>query len=95
MELEAPEGSPLVNNCYWWNIVLTMGVGFFVNGPYSLITTAVSAELGQHPSLQVKGQPPTSQPSSVTMALWQCIAKIQNFSPPSGCLDDQSHITKI
>ena len=60
MELEAPEGSPLVNNCYWWNIVLTMVVGFFVNGPYSLITTAVSAELGQHPSLQVRDSLPTA-----------------------------------
>jgi hypothetical protein len=26
-------------------------VGFFVNGPVSLITTAVSADLGAHPSL--------------------------------------------
>ncbi|CAB0012764.1 unnamed protein product [Nesidiocoris tenuis] len=35
----------------WLNIILLFAVGFFVNGPYALITTAVSAELGCHPSL--------------------------------------------
>ncbi|BES90545.1 solute carrier family 37 (glycerol-3-phosphate transporter), member [Nesidiocoris tenuis] len=35
----------------WLNIILLFTVGFFVNGPYALITTAVSAELGCHPSL--------------------------------------------
>lgn len=34
------------------NIVLMMIVGFFVNGPYALITTAVSADLGTHSSLK-------------------------------------------
>jgi MFS family permease len=34
------------------NIVLMMLSGFFVNGPYALITTAVSADLGTHESLQ-------------------------------------------
>ncbi len=29
-----------------------MIVGLLVNGPYALITTAVSAELGTHPSLE-------------------------------------------
>lgn len=33
------------------NISLMMAAGFFVNGPYSLITTAVSADLGTHSSL--------------------------------------------
>jgi OPA family glycerol-3-phosphate transporter-like MFS transporter 1/2 len=33
------------------NIVLMMLSGFFVNGPYALITTAVSADLGTHESL--------------------------------------------
>lgn len=33
------------------NMFLLIGVGFLVNGPYSLITTAVSAELGTHSSL--------------------------------------------
>lgn len=28
-----------------------MAAGFFVNGPYALITTAVSADLGTHKSL--------------------------------------------
>lgn len=34
------------------NIVLMMIAGLFVNGPYALITTAVSADLGTHPSLR-------------------------------------------
>ena len=32
--------------------VLLLATGFLVNGPYALITTAVSANLGQHPSLE-------------------------------------------
>ena len=35
------------------NIALMMMSGFCVNGPYALITTAVSADLGTHDSLQV------------------------------------------
>ena len=31
-----------------------MLAGFFVNGPYALITTAVSADLGTHESLQAR-----------------------------------------
>lgn len=34
------------------NIVLMMVSGLFVNGPYALITTAVSADLGTHSSLR-------------------------------------------
>ena len=34
------------------NILLLNVVGFLVNGPYALITTAVSAELGTHHSLE-------------------------------------------
>lgn len=34
------------------NIFLLFVVGLFVNGPYALITTSVSAELGQHKSLE-------------------------------------------
>merc|ERR1712129_423034 len=45
-------GEPVHNACFSWNIALTLVTGILVNGPYSLITTAVSAELGQHPSLQ-------------------------------------------
>lgn len=33
------------------NIVLLLIAGILVNGPYALITTAVSAELGTHPNL--------------------------------------------
>ncbi|WCJ25792.1 Glucose-6-phosphate exchanger SLC37A2 [Euphorbia peplus] len=34
------------------NIILMMIAGLFVNGPYALITTAVSADLGTHSSLR-------------------------------------------
>lgn len=34
------------------NIVLMLIAGMFVNGPYALITTAVSADLGTHSSLK-------------------------------------------
>lgn len=34
------------------NIALLLVVGALVNGPYALITTAVSAELGTHSSLK-------------------------------------------
>jgi OPA family glycerol-3-phosphate transporter-like MFS transporter 1/2 len=34
------------------NVVLLIIVGFLVNGPYALITTAVSADLGTHHSLE-------------------------------------------
>lgn len=34
------------------NIMLLIVVGILVNGPYALITTAVSAELGTHSSLE-------------------------------------------
>ena len=33
--------------CYAGNVGLLLTVGFLVNGPYALITTAVSAELGR------------------------------------------------
>ncbi|PQM40827.1 putative glycerol-3-phosphate transporter 4 [Prunus yedoensis var. nudiflora] len=34
------------------NIALMMVAGLFINGPYALITTAVSADLGTHSSLR-------------------------------------------
>ena len=34
------------------NIFLMFVVGFLANGPYALITTAVSADLGTHPELK-------------------------------------------
>merc|ERR1711990_1225687 len=50
--IKSNHGEPVHNACFNWNITLTLITGILVNGPYSLITTAVSAELGQHPSLQ-------------------------------------------
>ncbi|KAJ6804558.1 putative glycerol-3-phosphate transporter 1 [Iris pallida] len=35
----------------YWNVALMFITGMFVNGPYALITTAVSADLGTHSSL--------------------------------------------
>ncbi|XP_051138228.1 putative glycerol-3-phosphate transporter 1 [Andrographis paniculata] len=35
-----------------WNVILMFITGLFVNGPYALITTAVSADLGTHSSLK-------------------------------------------
>ncbi|CAL9208085.1 unnamed protein product [Musa acuminata subsp. burmannicoides] len=36
----------------YWNVALMFVAGMFVNGPYALITTAVSADLGTHSSLK-------------------------------------------
>ncbi|KAL6633831.1 hypothetical protein ACP70R_026502 [Stipagrostis hirtigluma subsp. patula] len=36
----------------YWNIILMLITGMLVNGPYALITTAVSADLGTHSSLR-------------------------------------------
>ena len=44
-------GLPVINSCYLMNTLLLMLTGLLVNGPYALITTAVSAELGTHKSL--------------------------------------------
>ena len=41
-------GVPVHNSCFTWNIVVLFGTGVLVNGPYALITTAVSAELGNY-----------------------------------------------
>merc|ERR1719430_690990 len=50
--IKSSHGEPVHNACFNWNITLTLFTGILVNGPYALITTAVSAELGQHPSLR-------------------------------------------
>jgi len=50
--IKSSHGEPIHNSCFSWNIFLTLFTGILVNGPYALITTAVSAELGQHPSLR-------------------------------------------
>ena len=44
--ITAHDGVPVHDSCFTWNIVLTLVTGTLVNGPYALITTAVSAELG-------------------------------------------------
>lgn len=49
-------GLPILNDCYFLNVVLLVLTGLLVNGPYALITTAVSAELGTHKSLQNSGK---------------------------------------
>ena len=40
-------GVPIHNSCLYWNIAVLFATGILVNGPYALITTAVSAELGK------------------------------------------------
>ncbi|CAL8109061.1 unnamed protein product [Calicophoron daubneyi] len=42
------EGTSSVGSC----IGLLIPLGFFINGPFSLITSVVSADLGTHPSLE-------------------------------------------
>ena len=46
-------GVPIQDTCYGVNIGMLLFSGLLVNGPYALITTAVSAELGTHKSLKV------------------------------------------
>jgi len=50
--LQEVDGIPLKNSCFVLNCLLLMITGMLVNGPYALITTAVSAELGTHKSLK-------------------------------------------
>merc|ERR1719251_593869 len=50
--IKSSHGEPVHNNCFTGTVGLLLFVGLLVNGPYALITTAVSAELGVHPSLQ-------------------------------------------
>ena len=45
--ITAVHGAPVHDTCYTANILFTLLTGTLVNGPYALITTAVSAELGQ------------------------------------------------
>ena len=44
--------NPSTSTCYGGNIFMLIVNGILVNGPYCLITTSVSADLGTHPSLQ-------------------------------------------
>ena len=48
-----PTSEDLVqNSCYSLNVFLLIMLGILIIGPFSLITTAVSAELGSHKSLK-------------------------------------------
>lgn len=49
-------GTPIHDACFAVNFALLMLTGLLVNGPYALITTAVSAELGTHKSLKGSGR---------------------------------------
>ena len=49
---ECPLDMEHKDSCYSGTIGLLIVLGLLVNGPYALITTAVSAELGTHPSLR-------------------------------------------
>ena len=40
------------DSCYGWNIFLLICVGILVSGPYALITSAISADLGTQKSLK-------------------------------------------
>ena len=50
------EGLPILDSCYFLSSSLLVLTGLLVNGPYALITTAVSAELGTHKSLAGGGK---------------------------------------
>ena len=45
--ITAVNGVPVHDACFTSNIFMTLLTGTLVNGPYALITTAVSAELGK------------------------------------------------
>ena len=49
-------GLPVLNFSYFVSTALLILTGLLVNGPYALITTAVSAELGTHKSLAGSGR---------------------------------------
>ena len=54
--LSQENGVPIHNSCFVVNFGLLLLTGLLVNGPYALITTAVSAELGTHKSLRGSGK---------------------------------------
>lgn len=55
-----------------WNVFLMAAAGCFVNGPYALITTAVSADLGNHSSVAGKI---ASQAAGVTWYVGLCLRR--------------------
>ena len=46
------DGAPIFNTCYALNVALLILTGLLVNGPFALILTVVSADLGTHQSLR-------------------------------------------
>jgi OPA family glycerol-3-phosphate transporter-like MFS transporter 1/2 len=64
------------------NVVLLIVVGFLVNGPYALITTAVSADLGTHHSLEgnAKALATVSAIIDGTGSVGMCITSISGLS---------------
>ena len=46
--ISSDHGVPVHNTCFTLSILVTLVTGVLVNGPYALITTAVSAELGKY-----------------------------------------------
>ena len=47
-KISSDHGVPVHNTCFTLSILVTLVTGVLVNGPYALITTAVSAELGKY-----------------------------------------------
>ena len=45
-------GDLLQNSCFGWHAFVLISVGLLVSGPYALITSAISAELGTHKKLK-------------------------------------------
>ena len=45
-------GDLVQNSCFGWHAAALVMVGLLVSGPYALITSAISAELGTHPKLR-------------------------------------------
>ena len=54
-KISSDHGIPIHNTCYTLSILVTLITGTLVNGPYALITTAVSAELGKNCFMINKG----------------------------------------
>ena len=45
-------GALIQDQCFGWHAGILILVGIFAAGPYSLITSAISAVLGTHPKLK-------------------------------------------
>ena len=45
-------GDLMHNSCFGWHAFVLISVGLLVSGPYALITSAISTELGTHKKLK-------------------------------------------